>query len=124
MGFGRNPHIAKAETAEQKARDARDAASYEQAWREAARQWERAAERENDAKRRKQYEEHAEAARNQADAGLQLDDLSSEPEAASDEPGPEAASGEPEPEAASGVPERDSADRTSDVRAIDVKHLN
>src|SRR5262245_6463252 len=84
MGFGRNPHVAKAETAEQKAREARDSASYEQAWREAARLWERAAERETDAKRKKLYEDHAEAARNQADAGLQIEtvevELRSEPE--------------------------------------------
>ena len=51
MSFGKNPHVAKAELAEQKARDARDDIAREQAWLEAARRWDRAAERETDAKR-------------------------------------------------------------------------
>ncbi len=67
MGFGRNPHVAKAEAAEQKARSARDQAACEQAWREAARQWERAAERETDERRRVDYAGKAEAARAIAD---------------------------------------------------------
>ena len=67
MGFGRNPHVAKAEAAEQKALDARDAKAYEHAWREAGRLWERAAERETDAKRRAQYTTFAERARAAAD---------------------------------------------------------
>jgi len=68
MSFGRNPHVAKAEAAEQKALDARDDVAYEQAWREAGRQWERAAEREKDPKRRAQYTARCEAARTTADA--------------------------------------------------------
>jgi hypothetical protein len=67
MSFGRNPHEAKAEAAEQKARCAKDAAAREQAWREAARQWDRAAERERDDKRRRQFTGKAEAARSSAD---------------------------------------------------------
>lgn len=67
MSFGRNPHVAKAEAAELKAKTARDASAYEQAWREAARQWDRAAERESDDKRRVQYEQRAEQARSNAD---------------------------------------------------------
>jgi hypothetical protein len=67
MSFGRNPHVAKAEAAEQKARSARDAAAREQAWREAARQWERAADRETDDKRRQQYTDNANSARASAD---------------------------------------------------------
>ena len=67
MSFGRNPHVAKAETAEQKARTARDHIAREQAWREAARQWERAADRETDEKRRSLYSEKAEAARSNAE---------------------------------------------------------
>jgi hypothetical protein len=67
MSFGRNPHVAKAEAAEQKALDAKDAKAYEHAWREAGRLWERAAEREPDAKRRQQYAAHAERARASAD---------------------------------------------------------
>jgi hypothetical protein len=67
MSFGRNPHVAKAEGEEQKARSAKDPAACEMAWREGARQWERAAERETDDKRRRQYVERAEAARANAD---------------------------------------------------------
>ena len=63
MSFGRNPHVARAETAEQKARTARDQIAREQAWRDAARQWERAADRETDDKRRTLYTEKAAAAR-------------------------------------------------------------
>jgi hypothetical protein len=67
MSFGRNPHVAKAEAAEQKAQTAKDAASYERAWRDAGRLWERAAERETDAKRRADYLTKAEQARATAD---------------------------------------------------------
>jgi hypothetical protein len=67
MSFGRNPHVAKAEAAELKAQSATDDAAHEQAWREAARQWERAADREADAKRRALYSEKAESARAHAD---------------------------------------------------------
>jgi hypothetical protein len=68
MSFGRNPHVSKAQAAEQKARDASDDIARTAAWREAARLWERAAEREDNDKRRLAYEAHAEAARTQADA--------------------------------------------------------
>jgi len=47
---------------------AKDASTYERAWREAGRLWERAAEREPDAKRRTQYTENSERARTTADA--------------------------------------------------------
>jgi hypothetical protein len=67
MSFGRNPHVAKAEAAELKAQSAGDAASYERAWRDAGRLWERAAEREADAKRRALYSANAERARTTAD---------------------------------------------------------
>lgn len=67
MSFGRNPHVAKAEAEEQKARNAKDRHACELAWREGARQWDRAAERETDDKRRQQYEERAVAARANAD---------------------------------------------------------
>ena len=69
MSFGKNPHVAKAEAAEQKAREARDAMAREQAWLEAARRWERAAERETDAKRRQLYVDKCEQAREQAAQG-------------------------------------------------------
>jgi hypothetical protein len=91
MSFGRNPHVAKAEAAEQKAIDAKDDIAREQAWREAARLWDRAAERESDGKRRQLYTDKAEQARTQAD----------EPDGPSDEPPPEletrAASSEKKP---------------------------
>ena len=67
MGFGRNPHVAKAEAAEQKAIAATNDSAYALAWREAAHLWERAAERETDAKRKAQYSESAERARTTAD---------------------------------------------------------
>jgi hypothetical protein len=67
MSFGRNPHVAKAEAAEHKALSASDAVAYEHAWREAGRQWERAADRETDAKRKQQYAANAERARATAD---------------------------------------------------------
>jgi hypothetical protein len=67
MSFGRNPHVTKAEAAEAKALAARDDSAYEQAWREAGRLWERASERESDAKRRIQYAAKADSARAAAD---------------------------------------------------------
>jgi hypothetical protein len=70
VSFGRNPHVAKAEAAEQKALSAKDAGACERAWREAGHLWERAAERETDAKRRELYAANAERARATADAGL------------------------------------------------------
>jgi hypothetical protein len=66
MSFGKNPHVAKAELAEQKARDARDHMAREQAWLEAARRWDRAAERETDSKRKQIYIDKGEQARTQA----------------------------------------------------------
>ena len=63
MSFGKNPHVARAEAAEQKAESARDDAAREQAWLEAGRQWDRAAEREKDGKRRELYVERAATAR-------------------------------------------------------------
>jgi hypothetical protein len=63
MSFGKNPHVARAEAAEQKALDAPDEAAREQAWLEAGRQWDRAKEREKDARRRELYLERAASAR-------------------------------------------------------------
>lgn len=68
MSFGKNPHVAKAEAAEQKAIDAQDASARTQGWLEAGRQWQRAAEREGDAARRARYHDRAAAARAAADA--------------------------------------------------------
>jgi hypothetical protein len=67
MSFGRNPHVAKAEAEEQKALGAKDVKAAERAWREAARQWDRAAARETDPKRRVELVAKVEAARAKAD---------------------------------------------------------
>ena len=67
MSFGKNPHVAKAQAAEQKAQAARDESARVLAWREAARLWDRAAERETQEKKRVEYEQLAQAARAQAD---------------------------------------------------------
>lgn len=74
MSFGRNPHVAKAELAEQKAQVASDKTAQESAWREAARLWDRAAEREASDKRRAEYAQKAEAARRSADGEAAPDD--------------------------------------------------
>ena len=68
MSFGKNPHIAKAEAAEQKALAALDVPAREQGWLEAGRQWERASDRETDPKRRQLYADKAAAARIAAEA--------------------------------------------------------
>ena len=73
MSFGKNPHVAKATAAEQKAQAASDDAARALAWREAARHWERAAEREQDDKRRAEYTRNADAARAQADGEVEAD---------------------------------------------------
>jgi hypothetical protein len=67
MSFGKNPHVAKAQAAEQKAQQAKDEAARTLAWREAGRLWERAADRENSDARRKEYADRAQAARDEAD---------------------------------------------------------
>jgi hypothetical protein len=69
MSFGRNPHVAKAEAEEQKALEARDDKAAECAWREAARQWDRAAARETNPKRRLEFLAKVDAARARADGG-------------------------------------------------------
>lgn len=67
MSFGRNPHVPKAQAAEQKAADAPDDAARIRAHREAAHQWDRAAEREAPGKRRAEYEQNAIRNRDLAD---------------------------------------------------------
>ncbi|MFI5301552.1 MAG: hypothetical protein ACHREM_25980 [Polyangiales bacterium] len=86
MSFGRNPHVAKAESAEQKAEFAKDATACEHAWREAARQWERASERETDDKRRREYVAKAEVARANADAPPPIADAKRDSDAPASEP--------------------------------------
>ncbi|MET0593105.1 MAG: hypothetical protein ABW133_10420, partial [Polyangiaceae bacterium] len=79
MSFGRNPHVAKAEAEEHKALNAKDQRAAELAWREGARYWDRAADRETDEKRRREYEGRAETARSNADEAR-----ASEPESVED----------------------------------------
>lgn len=67
MAFGRNPHVAKALVAEQRAKDAGDEHAAARAWLDAARLWDRAAEREKPGRQRTEYEEHAVRARELAD---------------------------------------------------------
>ena len=71
MGFGSNPHVAKARSAETKAMEATDVASEVRAYLEAARLWDRAAEKETAGKWRTEYEANAQAARESADAARQ-----------------------------------------------------
>jgi hypothetical protein len=77
MSFGRNPHVAKAEAAEQKADSAKDGIARQQALRDAAHQWDRAADREKDGKRKQLYADKAATLRADADADAAHD--SSEP---------------------------------------------
>jgi hypothetical protein len=74
MGFGRNPHVPKAQVAEQKAADAADDIARAQAYRDAAHQWDRAAERENPGRQRDEYTRKAEANRMLADGGAPMAD--------------------------------------------------
>ena len=67
MGFGRNPYVSKAQAAEQKAIDAPDDATRIRAYRDAAHQWDRAAERESPGKHRAEYERNAVRNRDLAD---------------------------------------------------------
>ncbi|MCC6558737.1 MAG: hypothetical protein IT372_37870 [Polyangiaceae bacterium] len=90
MGFGRNPHVPRAQAAEQKALDAPDDASRARAYREAAHQWDRAAEREAPGKRRLEYERNAARNRELADGGGAVDgpDPADEAGASSADEGP------------------------------------
>lgn len=81
MSFGKNPHVAKAQAAEQKAQVARDDAARTLAWREAARLWDRAAEREVSDARKQEYADRAEAARAAADADPDISAVADAPHA-------------------------------------------
>jgi hypothetical protein len=67
VSFGKNPFVAKAQAAEQKAADATDAIARVAAYREAAHAWDRAAAKEKPGKFRAEYEEAAERNRALAD---------------------------------------------------------
>ncbi|AKF05367.1 hypothetical protein [Sandaracinus amylolyticus] len=71
MSFGKNPHVAKAEAAEQKAEAARDGDARKRAYLEAAHLWERAAEREKPGKKRDEYLANAERDRGLAEGAEQ-----------------------------------------------------
>ncbi len=73
MSIGRNPHVPKAQAAEQKALDARDDMSRARAFREAGHLWDRAAERESPGKRRDEYERNAARTRALADGEAPVD---------------------------------------------------
>jgi len=67
MSFGRNPHVSKAEAAEQKAELATDDIARVRALRDAAHLWDRASEREKPGKMRDLYEANAKRNRARAD---------------------------------------------------------
>lgn len=67
MAFGRNPHVAKAQAAELKAEEAPDDIARAMAHRDAAHQWDRAAEREKPGKYKDAYQANALRNRNLAD---------------------------------------------------------
>ncbi len=69
MTIGRNPHVARAKVAEQKAELAGEGSSRAQAYRDAAHQWDRASEREKPGKMRAEYEANALRNRALADGG-------------------------------------------------------
>ena len=69
MSFGKNPYVPKAQAAELKAQEATDDATQVRAYRDAAHQWDRAAEREKPGKTRTEYEQHAARNRELADGG-------------------------------------------------------
>jgi hypothetical protein len=77
MSFGKNPFVNKAQAAEQKAAAAPDDTARARAHREAAHQWERAAERERPGKLRDDYERHAAKNRAQAEGTYVADDETS-----------------------------------------------
>jgi hypothetical protein len=68
MSFGKNPYVAKAQAAELLADRARDEIARTRAHREAAHEWERAADREKPGKRHDEYVENAKRQRELADA--------------------------------------------------------
>lgn len=86
MSFGKNPHVPKAQAAEQKAADAADDTARERAYREAAHLWDRAAEREQPGKKRTEYEQNAARNRAVADGDAAPDDDAAPPPAPAKKP--------------------------------------
>ena len=69
MSFGRNPYVAKALAAEQKAEADDDSRAAARHYLEAAHLWDRAAAREKPGKQRSQYEQNAVRDRDLAQSG-------------------------------------------------------
>jgi hypothetical protein len=86
VSFGRNPYVIRAQAAEQKAANAPDEASRVRACREAAHQWDRAAERERPGRQRAEYEANATKNRSLADGDVPNDEPPGEPEDAASPP--------------------------------------
>lgn len=109
MSFGRNPHVSRAQAAEQKAAEAPDDLSWVRAWYEAAHEWERAARREKPGKRHDEYERNAASARARANTprgeepAAVDDDASESAEAPDDDEGASAPRSLEEPADESGV---------------------
>ena len=88
MSFGKNPYVAKAQMAEQKAQAAGDRGSRQRSHREAAHQWDRAVEREKPGKQRDQFMENATRNRELADAVESAEGEASEGAESVDAPAP------------------------------------
>ena len=69
MSFGKNPYVPKAQAAELLADRARDEATRSRAYREAAHEWDRAADREKPGKKHDEYVANAERNRELAESG-------------------------------------------------------
>jgi hypothetical protein len=82
MSFGKNPYVAKAQLAEQKAEAATDRSARAMAYRDAAHQWDRAAAREKPGKLRDQYDENATRNRELADGDDTSNNADDAPKAA------------------------------------------
>ena len=74
MSFGKNPYVLKAQAAELLAERARDEMSRARAHREAAHEWDRAADREKPGARRDEYLESATRHRELAESGSVAED--------------------------------------------------
>lgn len=126
MAFGRNPHVPRAQAAEQKAEETSDDLSWSRACHEAAHEWERAARREKPGKLRDEYERNATRARERASLPRSertaADEDPEEPDAPrdedhADEP-PAAPQGEPherESRAPADAPDEGDADKADGV---------
>ena len=89
MSIGKNPYVPKAQQAEQKAATAPDDATKMRAYRDAAHEWSRAADRERPGKQRDQLEQNAANNRALADgAGADSDNADDVGSASDGKPDP------------------------------------